>query len=104
MTYFVYILRSEKTGRTYVGFCEEISVRLKRHNAGEVKATRSGRPWHVLWTDELPDYESARHREKYLKSGAGRRWTAAHLFEVRILEDLAQRAGALSAISQIAQA
>jgi predicted GIY-YIG superfamily endonuclease len=82
MPHTVYILRSDKTGRTYVGFCEDVHVRLHSHNSGHVAATRNGRPWRILWTEEIADYSSARNRERYFKTGGGRRWIAAHLFEV----------------------
>jgi len=80
MPWFVYILLSGKTGRTYVGFAEDVQARLKRHNAGQVAATRHGRPWTLRHVEELPDYAAARHRERYLKSGAGRRWIASTFF------------------------
>jgi hypothetical protein len=28
----------------------------------------------VLYTEEFPDYKTAREREKFLKSGQGRKW------------------------------
>jgi GIY-YIG catalytic domain len=34
----VYVLRSSKTGRRYVGSCAHLSDRLRRHNAGESRA------------------------------------------------------------------
>ncbi|MFL6528667.1 MAG: GIY-YIG nuclease family protein [Chthoniobacterales bacterium] len=37
--FYVYVLRSEKTGRRYVGSCEDVEQRLKRHNAAHSKAT-----------------------------------------------------------------
>src|SRR5881296_745176 len=40
--FYCYVLRSQKTGRRYVGSCENLAVRLRRHNAGDSKATRHG--------------------------------------------------------------
>jgi len=42
--FYVYVLGSSKTGRRYVGSCEDLSDRLRRHNAGHSKATRHGIP------------------------------------------------------------
>ena len=38
--FYVYVLRSCKTDRRYVGSCENVDDRLRRHNAGPSKATR----------------------------------------------------------------
>src|SRR6266702_4352464 len=38
--FYVYVLRSCKTDRRYVGSCENVDDRLRRHNAGHSKATR----------------------------------------------------------------
>ncbi len=44
--FYVYVLRSGKRGRRYVESCEDLDDRLRRHNAGESKATKHG----ILWT------------------------------------------------------
>ena len=80
MPWFVYIPRSEKNGRTCVGCAGDVQTRLARHNAGQVAAARTGRPWRILHVEEVANYPAARDRERYLKSGSGRRWMANHLF------------------------
>lgn len=37
--YTVYVLKSLKDGRTYVGCSKDVENRVKEHNAGEVKST-----------------------------------------------------------------
>lgn len=48
--WFVYVLVSEATGRTYVGATTDPERRLRQHN-GEIKggarATRGFRPWRI---------------------------------------------------------
>jgi putative endonuclease len=78
--FFVYILKSEKDGRTYVGFCENIEKRLNDHNSGKVDATRNRRPLEILFLEKLNNLETAKIRERYWKSGAGRR-KLKHFFE-----------------------
>jgi hypothetical protein len=46
--FYCYILRSHKTGRRYVGSCENLSERIRRHNASDSKATKHGVPWVLL--------------------------------------------------------
>ncbi len=71
---FVYVLKSEKEGRLYVGMTISVEKRLKEHNAGKTKSTKGYRPWKVVHTEEYPDRTTARKREKYLKSGYGKQW------------------------------
>ena len=79
----IYILHSEKIQRTYVGCCHDIEERLRRHNSGQVKATKNGIPWKIIYQEEIPSYPVARKREKFYKSGAGRR-KIAKIFELII--------------------
>ena len=70
----VYVLRSLKDGRYYVGMSEDVAKRLKTHNLGKVTSTKSRRPFELVYTQECSDRESARNMEKYLKTNAGKRW------------------------------
>src|ERR1700686_1163470 len=70
--FYVYVLRSGKTGRRYVGFCEDLDDRLRRHNAGESKATKHGIPWTLLHTERFSTRTEALERERYYKTGRGR--------------------------------
>ncbi len=69
--YFVYILRSGKNGHHYVGSAEDLNVRLKRHNAGEVRSTKSGRPWEMIHTETFASRSEAVRREREIKSYKG---------------------------------
>jgi predicted GIY-YIG superfamily endonuclease len=42
--YYTYVLRSLKTGKRYVGSCNDLEDRVRRHNAGHNKATKHGAP------------------------------------------------------------
>jgi putative endonuclease len=70
--FFVYVLRSEKTGRRYVGSCAELQDRLRRHNNGESLATKHGVPWQLIHSEEFQNRAHAMKREKYFKTGRGR--------------------------------
>ncbi|MEK7637160.1 MAG: GIY-YIG nuclease family protein [Patescibacteria group bacterium] len=69
--YIVYILQSVKTARYYIGHCEDLSVRLKKHNAGKVRSTKSGRPWKVVRTKKYPARAETYRRERQIKSYKG---------------------------------
>lgn len=53
--YAVYILKSLKDGRTYVGCSKDLDNRIKEHNAGEVKSTKSRTPFILWYKEEFAD-------------------------------------------------
>lgn len=77
--YYVYVLRSVNHGRLYIGSSAEPDQRLISHNAGRVKSTKPYRPWVRVLLEEHEDRRTAEQRERYLKSGYGRRWLKRHL-------------------------
>jgi putative endonuclease len=70
----VYVLLSLKDEATYVGMALDSVKRLKEHNSGKNRYTKGHLPWKIIYTEEHPDWASARIREKYLKSTAGKNW------------------------------
>ncbi|NER14247.1 GIY-YIG nuclease family protein [Leptobacterium flavescens] len=70
----VYVLRSLKDNRFYVGMSVNVEKRLSEHNAGRTKSTKGYGPWELLHEEKYPDRITARKREKYLKSGYGKQW------------------------------
>ena len=70
--FFVYILRSAVIGRLYTGSTADVQDRLRRHNAGESKATRHGIPWTLIRTETFATRAEAVRRERYYKTGRGR--------------------------------
>ncbi len=70
----VYILLSEKDKASYVGMALNPIARLKEHNNGKNRYTKAHIPWKIIYTEDHPDWSSARVREKYLKSTAGKNW------------------------------
>ena len=74
MKYFVYILKSKRDGIRYVGSGADPLERLRRHNKGDYRFTKGHRPWVIVHTEECFTRASAMRREKFLKSGQGRRF------------------------------
>ena len=70
--FYVYVLRSSKTGRRYVGSCENVDERLGRHNAGHSNATRHGLPWILVHSESFTNRAEAARKERYYKLGRGR--------------------------------
>jgi len=72
--FYVYVLRSKKNGRFYIGSTKDIKKRLAEHNSGKNKATRYIRPLELLYTEQYPTRSDALKRERCLKMGQGRTW------------------------------
>ncbi len=71
---FVYVLKSLKDGKRYVGMTDNIARRLGEHNNGYVTSTAPRRPFELTYSEEVPNRQVAREREKYMKSAAGRKY------------------------------
>ncbi|MDX9771322.1 MAG: GIY-YIG nuclease family protein [Tenuifilaceae bacterium] len=74
MNYFTYILESELNGRYYVGSCQDVAARLKRHNEGATPSTKPYRPWRVAWTQQHDCKEAALRREREIKRMKSRQY------------------------------
>ena len=71
--FFVYVIKSLKEERIYVGHTQDIEVRLKYHNSGYVKSTAKDRPWMLIALKEVRDRNEARWIERGLKKSRGKR-------------------------------
>jgi putative endonuclease len=69
---FVYVLKSQKDGRIYVGITYNIDRRVREHNAGRTKSTKGYRPWKLMHFQGVNDRFAARNLEKKWKSGSGK--------------------------------
>jgi putative endonuclease len=77
---YVYILESlGSPGRFYVGFTEDLSSRLAKHNAGEVSHTAKFKPWRIKTAMAFRDRGKAAAFERYLKSPSGRAFSTKRL-------------------------
>jgi putative endonuclease len=68
MSYFVYILLSQKDKKLYVGCTNNLEQRLKDHNSGKVFATKLRRPFVIIYNEEYREKADAFNRERFLKS------------------------------------
>jgi putative endonuclease len=50
MSFYTYILYSEKLDRYYIGSAQDVRQRLERHNAGATKSTKPGRLWKIVYS------------------------------------------------------
>ena len=67
MPFHVYIIQSKKDESYYVGSTGDLEERVRRHNQGRSKYTRSKCPWELVYYEEYGDRSSAVKREKEIK-------------------------------------
>jgi len=65
--FYVYVLRSKKDGKLYIGFTEDLRRRLKEHNEGINISTKSRRPFELVYYEAYKSQTDARKREIKLK-------------------------------------
>ncbi|MBI2405712.1 GIY-YIG nuclease family protein [Candidatus Microgenomates bacterium] len=65
--FYVYLLRSKIKNWVYVGMTGDLNERVKRHNLGREKTTRSYRPFELIFVQEFNERETGRDLEKFLK-------------------------------------
>ena len=68
----VYAIVSEVNGEIYVGIAKDPDIRSKDQNSGRNRYTKGLRPWKNLYRELQVDWQAARKREKYFKSGIGK--------------------------------
>ncbi|MDP2855986.1 MAG: GIY-YIG nuclease family protein [bacterium] len=72
--FYVYVLRSLKNNRNYIGTTNNLKRRLQEHNSGRSKYTSLTRPFKLIYFEAFNTRASAVQRELFLKSGKGREW------------------------------
>jgi putative endonuclease len=77
MTFFVYILQSESTGRYYIGQTKNLEERVTYHNANYSKALRNRGPWKLVYTEPCASRGDALRRENYIKRQKDRKFIEA---------------------------
>ncbi|RKY13944.1 MAG: GIY-YIG nuclease family protein [Planctomycetota bacterium] len=72
--YYVYVLLSETDGLFYTGAASDLKQRIHKHNEGQVPSTKDRRPLKLIYYEACLSKSDAYRREKYLKTGMGKRY------------------------------
>ncbi len=70
--YYVYILKSSKSGILYYGYTTDLRRRLEEHNSGKSQFTKGHMPWNLEYYSAFTNEQKAKDFELYLKSGSGK--------------------------------
>ena len=72
--FYTYVLMSTKTDKWYTDFTNDLRKRIVEHNTGLNTSTKFGAPWKIIYYEASLHKKDTRAREKYLKSGMGKRY------------------------------
>ncbi len=79
LMHYVYVLSSLTDGGFYIGYSENLRKRLREHTSGASFATSYRGQWKLIYYEAYLNQADALGRERYLKSGGGRRFLKAQL-------------------------
>ena len=68
MAYFVYILKSVKDNKYYIGSTSDVKARVNFHNSGRQLSTKNRIPFVLVYKEELTTKSEALKREMQIKS------------------------------------
>ncbi len=72
--YYTYILQSKKDKRLYTGYTDDLRKRFDEHNKGKVFSTKGRGPFELIYYEACLNKFDALDRERFLKSGPGKRY------------------------------
>jgi len=72
--YYVYVIKSLVHDTRYIGSTSNVVKRITEHNNGKCRYTSGRKPWGLIYQEEYKTRSEAMKREKFLKSGQGRKW------------------------------
>lgn len=83
MFFYVYVLKSVKDDKLYVGYTNNLVKRMEEHKKGLSFATKFRLPFKLIYFEGCLNQEDAKRREGYLKTTQGRRFLGLRLIEYK---------------------
>ncbi len=77
--HYTYVLYSEKDCEWYTGATSDLRARVREHAEGRVRSTEQRRPLLLAYYEACLNREDAFRRERYLKTGRGKRYLRQRL-------------------------
>lgn len=66
--FYVYLLKSKKDGKYYIGSTNDLKRRFKEHNSGKLFSTKNRRPLILIYYEAFRSEKDARKRKQSLKN------------------------------------
>ena len=78
--FYVYLLESQDDKSWYIGYSASLKQRVARHQRGDgARTTSRKRNWELIYYEAYSSEQDAKGRERFLKSGSGRRYLKKQL-------------------------
>ncbi|MBU4284630.1 GIY-YIG nuclease family protein [Patescibacteria group bacterium] len=78
--YYAYLLENLGDKSWYIGSTSDLKRRIQEHQTGSGgRTTRIKKNWHLIYYEAYLDKRDAVGREKFLKSGSGRKYLKKQL-------------------------
>ncbi len=74
LMFYTYVIQSQKSQYWYTGVTSNLRKRFNQHNEGKSTWTKKRGPWDLIYYEACLNEEDAGSREKYLKTGMGKRY------------------------------
>ena len=71
---YIYILRSKKDNKFYIGCTNNLKERIRKHNEGKVFSTKIRAPLVLIYYEAYLHRKDAEDRERFFKTGWGRQY------------------------------
>ena len=70
--FYVYILKSSKDNKLYIGYSTNLKKRFSEHQKGLVISTKPRRPFELIFYEAYKSSKDAKRREIYFKTSKGK--------------------------------
>lgn len=72
--YYVYVIKSLSSAYWYTGVTNDLRKRFSQHQKAPTGWTKRHRPYELIYYEACRNMDDTRAREKYLKTGTGKRY------------------------------
>ncbi len=77
--YYAYVLNSKSDRKLYTGYTNNLKQRFQKHQSGKVVSTKHRKELELIYFEGSLNETDAKKRERYLKSGLGKRYLKQRL-------------------------
>lgn len=86
MFFYIYVLKSDKDNKLYIGYTNNLVRRIEEHKKGLNFSTKFRRPFNLIYFEGCINEQDAKRREHYLKTTRGKIFLSLRLKEYRRLK------------------
>jgi putative endonuclease len=78
--YYTYLLENQNDKSWYIGYSSDLKKRVTQHQSGQgAETTKKKQSWKLIYYEAYLNIQDAKGRERFLKSGSGRKYLKKQL-------------------------